>query len=76
MPFKGMFSAGCLNFQKQTESENGSKGSKRWQNITVVRIEQLITSHKMWINLEVNMDKQERLLGNKDEVTCETGTLN
>lgn len=34
-----------------------------------MRIEQVITSHKMWIILEDNIDKQEFLLGNKDEVT-------
>lgn len=76
MHFKQMFSAQCLNFQKQTESESRSEGSKRWQNRTIVRIEQLIASHKRWINLEVNIDKQEILLGNKDEVMCEMGTLN
>lgn len=65
-----------LHFQKQTESESRSKGSKRWQNRTIVRIEQLITSHKRWINLEGNIDKQEILLGNKDEVRSEMGTLN
>lgn len=74
--FKQMLSAWCLNFQKQAESESRSKGSKRWQNTTIARIEQLITSHKGWINLEVNIDKQEILLGNKDEVMCEMGTLN
>lgn len=75
MHFEQMFSAWCLNFQKQTESESRSKGGKRWQNKIIVKIEQLITSHKRWINLEVNIDKQEILLGNKDEVTCEMGTL-
>lgn len=76
MHFKEMVSAWCLNFQKQTESESRSKGSKRWQNRSIVRIEQLITSHKRWMNLEVNIDKQEILVGNKDEVMCEMGTLN
>lgn len=74
MHLKEMVSVWCLNFQKQTESESRSKGSKRWQNRSIVRIEQLIASHKRWINLEVNIDKQEILVGNKDEVMCEMGT--
>lgn len=41
-----------------------------------MRIEQVITSHKMWINLEDNIDKQEILLGTKDEVIYKMHTSN
>lgn len=41
-----------------------------------MRIEQVITSHKRWINLEVIIDKPGIGLGTKDEVTYEMYTQN